>query len=116
MRKHSADGSSPRLKLEIDNDGEVAVVECSGWLTAEFTPTFKTNVRRLIPSSKKIVLDLGRLTRMDSSGIGAIVSLYVSAKTSRCDFELVNVNEYVRRLLGIAQLLPVFEIAGSYPV
>lgn len=115
MPKDSADGLGPRLKFQIDTDGDVTVVQCSGWLTAEFTPTFKTNVRRLIPSTKKIVLDLGRLTHVDSSGIGAIVCLYVSAKTSRCDFQLVNLNEYVRKLLGIAQLLPVLEPTGPYP-
>ncbi len=113
MPKDSAD--RPRLKLRIDTDGDVTVVQCSGWLTAEFTQTFKTNVRRVIPSTKKIVLDLGRLTHMDSSGIGAVVCVYVSAKTSGCDFQLVNLNKYVRELLGIAQLLHVFETAGPYP-
>lgn len=108
------DGAAPELKLKIDTEGDTAFIQCSGWLTAEFTPTFKTNVKRLIPSTKKIVLDLGHLTYMDSSGIGAVVSLYVTAKAARCDFKLVNLNKYVRELLGMAQLLSVFEPAGPY--
>jgi len=99
----------------METQEEVAYIRCSGWLTAEFTSTFKTNVKRLIPSSKKIVLDLGHLTYMDSSGIGAIVCLYVSAKAAQCDFQLVNLNKYVRDMLGLTKLLPVFEPAGPYP-
>jgi anti-sigma B factor antagonist len=116
MPTDPADGLAPRLKVKIDNEGGATIIQCSGWLTAEFTPTFKTNVKRLIPSSKKIILDLSRLTYMDSSGIGAVVGLYVSAKTAHCDFKLVNLNKYVRELLGLAQLLHVFEPAGPYPI
>ena len=51
---------------------------------------------------------------MDSSGLGTIVGLYVSARTSRCEFTLVNANPQIRELLGISNLLLLFESAGRH--
>ena len=49
----------------------------SGWLTAEFTAKFKSEVKALVPGAKRLVLDLAPLTYMDSSGIGAVVGIFL---------------------------------------
>ena len=64
-------------------------------------------VRELIPTSKRIVLDLTGLTQMDSLGLGTIVRLYVSAKAGGSCLVLVNVGPRIRQLLGITNLLSV---------
>jgi anti-anti-sigma factor len=51
---------------------------------------------------------------MDSSGLGAIIAVYVSAKNARCELQLINVSKKIRDLLGMTKLLSVFEIAGQY--
>jgi len=51
---------------------------------------------------------------MDSSGLGTIVGLYVSARTRRCAFELMNANRQIRELFGISNLLSLFEAAGRH--
>jgi anti-sigma B factor antagonist len=57
---------------------------------------------------KRIVLDLTDLTHMDSSGLGTVVRLYVSAKSAGCALELINRGPRIRQLLGVTNLLSVF--------
>ena len=72
------------LSFRVDVKDSATVVHCSGRLMAGATEAFRAEVKGLFPQTNRIVLDLTNLTRMDSMGLGAIVSLYVSAKTAGC--------------------------------
>lgn len=100
------------LKIEHQPDGAV-LVRCSGHLVAGVTDLLRTEVKRLMPDTRHIILDLAELEKMDSMGLGSIVSLYVSAKSAGCDLELIQLNKKVREMLGITGLLSVFEQCGS---
>jgi anti-anti-sigma factor len=93
---------------------DATVVECHGKLTVENTPLLKSEMKCMIAQKKRIVLDLKEVPFMDSSGLGTIVGLYVSARTGRCEFSLVNANQQIRELLGISNLLLLFESAGRH--
>jgi len=60
---------------------DAMVVECAGRLTMEHAPRLKTEVKPLIPHHKRIILDLREVAFMDSSGLGTLVGLYISART-----------------------------------
>jgi len=60
------------------------------------------------------VLDFQGVTFMDSSGLGARVTLYVSCRTRGCKLELINLSGALRTLLGMTNLLSLFEQAGRY--
>ncbi len=49
---------------------------------------------------------------MDSSGLGAIVGLYVSARTRGCKLEIVNASQQVIDLFSITNVLSLFEGVG----
>jgi anti-sigma B factor antagonist len=66
-----------------------------------------------MPDSKRIVLDLTDLTRVDSMGLGTLVRLYVSARSAGCSLELINLGKQVRQLLGTAGLMKVFADIGE---
>jgi anti-sigma B factor antagonist len=101
------------LTLDIERTGATAVVQCHGRLVAGTSDIFYNRVRDLIPGSKKIVLDLKDLTRMDSTGLGALVRLYVSAKSAGCTLELIHLGKQVRELLGVTHMLSVFAFIGE---
>lgn len=102
-----------RLSLSIHAENGEAIVRCSGRLVAGVTDTLSAEVKQLIPGSSRIVLDLSDLTQMDSMGLGTIVRLLVSARSSGCRLELINLSKRVRELLGITNLLSVFEVCGE---
>jgi anti-anti-sigma factor len=49
---------------------------------------------------------------MDSSGLGTVVGLYVSAKAARCNIAFVNLKKQIRELLKVSNLLSIFETCG----
>jgi anti-anti-sigma factor len=103
-----------RFKLRIQASPESTLVICSGKLTAEIAAEFKQEVRALIPETKRIVLDLNDIGFIDSSGLGAIIGVYVSAKKAACELQLINLSKKVRELLGMAKMLSVFESASQF--
>ena len=112
----TAPAASRRLKLRTQVSDAETVVHCSGRLTSEYCEEFRQHVRQLIPGAKSVVLDFTGLDYLDSSGIGAVVRLYVSAKSAECDLRLVNFNQRVRELLGLTGLLKIFSDCGKYMV
>jgi anti-sigma B factor antagonist len=109
----SENAAANLLTLEIDRTGEAVVVKCHGKLVAGLTDILYRNVKPLIPDSKRIVLDLTDLTRMDSMGLGALVRLYVSARSAGCDLQLMNLGKQVRQLLGTTNMLSAFTVIGE---
>jgi len=105
-----------RLGVQVQREGETTVVRCRGNLTAEVTESFREEIKALIPQSREIVLDLTEVRHMDSSGLGSVVRLYVSARSANCDLRLINFNKRVRQLLGLTNLLSVFETCGEFRI
>jgi anti-anti-sigma factor len=105
---------SPRFKLRIQPTPESTLVRCSGRLTSEISAEFKDELRALIPQTKRIVVDLSEVAFMDSSGLGAIIGVYVSTKKADCTLELINMTQKIRELLGMTNLLSVFESCSQY--
>jgi anti-sigma B factor antagonist len=108
--------STPTLTLDIDRTSNPIVVRCHGKLLYGTSDILYTQVKPLLPGSKRIVLDLTDLIRMDSMGLGALVRLYVSARSAGCSLELMNLGKQVRILLGTAQMLSAFTIVGEHGI
>jgi anti-sigma B factor antagonist len=104
------------LTLDIDRADGVTVVRCHGRLVAGVDDFLYTEVRQLFPDNKRIMLDLTDLTHMDSMGLGALVRLYVSARSAGCDLELVNLGKQVGQLLRTTNLMLVFTVIGEQGV
>src|ERR1051325_6971062 len=96
--------------------GDTAVCNCAGKLNSNNTPLFKSEIKDLLPHYRRVVLDFTHVVAMDSSGLGAVASLYVSAHSAQCEFQLVNFNQRVRELLGLTRLLSAFEACGQYTI
>jgi anti-anti-sigma factor len=93
---------------------DATVVCCTGRLTTETSQLLKTEVKVLLPNKRRVILDLTDLGYMDSSGLGALVGLYISAKGARCELQLVNLSPRIRELLSLTNVLSVFESSGRY--
>jgi anti-anti-sigma factor len=105
---------SPELTFDVDTKSDESIVRCSGRITRETIQSLQTTVKPLIPQSKTLVLDLTNVSYMDSSGLGAIVGLYISAKTAKHQLKLINLNERLKELLSLTRLGEVLT-AGRDP-
>ena len=106
--------AEPVLTLEVEQCPDaVALVRCHGKLLAGVTDVLLSGVRPVLADHKRVVLDLSDLQHTDSMGMGALVRLYVAAKSAGCSLELAHLSKQVRHLLGITHLLDVFVIVGE---
>ena len=101
------------MALSITNnriDG-VIVVHLSGAIFFDEESTFlRVQVKDLMDKSRQIVLDLGNVTRIDSSGLGTLVALYASARKVGGDIKLANLGNHIKEALRITRLVTVFDI------
>lgn len=100
---------TPDLELTTENNAGETVVHGTGKINAAGASVLQTTVRKLIPGNKRIVLDLTGVDYIDSSGLGALVSIYMAARNANCELELSNPKQRVRDLLKITKLASVFE-------
>jgi anti-anti-sigma factor len=104
------------LTLEIERDGDTAVVRCHGHLVWGVGDVLHGQVGPLLPQYRRVVLDLTDLTRMDSMGLGSLVRLYVSARAAGSTLELINLRQQIRMLLKTAHLLSAFSAAEDHGI
>jgi anti-sigma B factor antagonist len=100
------------LSIKTRQVGDVTVVSCSGQITlGEATSNFRNTLRELLKGGqKKIVLDLGDVTYLDSSGIGEMVGSFTSASSAGAGMKLARLPRKVYDLLQITKLITVFEV------
>jgi anti-sigma B factor antagonist len=92
------------LGLTTDRTPTEIIVHCTGKIKSETAPSLKTAVKPLFSESRNVVLDLTNVSYMDSSGLGAIIGLYVSAKAAKSRLKLINLNERLKELFSITRL------------
>jgi len=109
-----SDGIAASLfTIDVELSGNTVVVRCHGKLVAGVNDVLYSHISQLIPDVKRIVLDLTDLTHMDSMGLATVVRLYVSARSSGCDLELVNLRQRILQILRVTHLLSVFTVIGE---
>lgn len=101
-----------RVQRKETEDGWV--VECFGRLTSDNVPLLKEEMREACGTKGRIVLDLREVPMMDSSGLGAVVTLHVSARTRGCKLEVVNASKQIRDLFSMTNVLGLFEATGRH--
>jgi anti-sigma B factor antagonist len=94
---------------ELDN---VTIVDLSGRITlGEGSSTLRETVKDLLAKGRKnILLNLGDVTYIDSSGIGELVSSFTSVSNQGGRLKLLNLQKKVHDLLQITKLYTVFEV------
>jgi anti-anti-sigma factor len=97
-------------KLASDEHGnEVTTIKCHGRLVVENAEQLREVVKSLILEGGRIVIDVGDLTQLDSSGLGTLLGLKVSAiRQGFCVLELANLTPKIKELLRITNLASIF--------
>jgi len=94
---------------EVDG---VTVLDLSGRITlGEGSVQLRDSIRDLIgKGQQRILLDLGDVNYIDSSGLGELVSAYTSAKNQGATLKLLKLTKKVHDLLQLTKLYTVFDI------
>src|SRR5260370_19557939 len=92
--------------------GDVSVLDLSGEIRiGEGTSTLRDSIRNLTTNgSKKILLNLGGVRYIDSSGIGELIANYTTASRDGGQLKLLKLTDKVKDLLVITKLLTVVHV------
>ncbi len=100
------------MKSNTREVGGVAVVDLNGRITlGEGSVVLRDQVRDLLAKGqKKILLNMGEVSYIDSSGIGELVSAFTTVRNQGGELKLLNLTKKVHDLLQITKLYTVFDI------
>jgi len=100
------------MKIETRKVGDVTVLDCSGKITlGEGTMAVRNSVREILKNGgMKIILNLGDVNYIDSSGIGELVSSFTTVTNGGGQLKLLNLTKKIQELLSITKLLTVFQV------
>ena len=106
------------MKISTRQVDGITIVDCSGRITlGEGSITLRETVTQLLSKGqKKILLNLGDVNYIDSSGIGELVSAYTTVRKQGGDLKLLNLTKKVHDLLQITKLYTVFDVKDDEAV
>jgi anti-sigma B factor antagonist len=103
-----------RLTLDTREVGRVTIVRCKGRITAGAeTESLRAHVANLLRDRKAIVLHLGEVDFVDSSGLGTMVRSLTSARQLHGDVKLCNVPDVIHNVLKMTHLNKLFDTHES---
>lgn len=99
------------LELKERQAGDVTILDLSGSVRmGEGAIALRNAIRGLVEQGKKkILLNLGAVKNIDSSGIGELIANYTTISRDGGQLKLLNLTEKIQNLLVITKLLTVFD-------
>ena len=96
----------------------VTIVDLSGRITlGEGSVILRDTIKDLLgKGNKKILLNLGDVSYIDSSGIGELVSAFTSVRNQGGELKLLHLTKKVHDLLQITKLYTVFDVKDDEAV
>ena len=104
------------MQIEERTSGEVTVMKVTGDITLNQggDVLLKDKVQSLLQQGKKkLVLDLGNVSYVDSAGLGQLVQIHATTKSNGGSLRLVNVTKRLKDLLVVTKLVTIFDSYDS---
>jgi anti-sigma B factor antagonist len=100
------------VKTNVRETANAVIMKVSGRIALGASgPSLQDGIRELLDGGhKNIILDLGGVTFLDSSGLGQLVGGYATAVSQGSEIKLLNLNRKVYDLMQVTKLYTVFAI------
>lgn len=105
---------TPELQIETTTTATETTFHVTGKIVSATAIQFRDAVKSLIPEKKTIILDFSGVSYVDSSGLGTLVGIWVSAQREQCDLKLVHVSDRLKELLRLTKLDKLFS-TSTFP-
>jgi anti-anti-sigma factor len=103
-------------RLTLDETDQALILGLSGEIIMDVVPDLKAEIERLAVETSKpgLVADLGRVTFMDSSGVGLLLGARRTCQNQGKVFSLRNPSPPIKKLLDMLRLTDYFAAAPAY--
>lgn len=96
------------LTVTTEDREDLVVVNLGGELDIYTVPNFRQDIERYDPAERQMVVDLSEVTLLDSSGLGALVSLLNRARAGVGGLGIVCPHRHLRRVFEVTGLKRAF--------
>ncbi len=99
------------LEISERKKGDIVILDLKGKITiGEGDRKLRNWIESLLErGERKIILNMARVSYMDSSGTGEVVSLLMTVKKRDGELKLLNLSQKIKDIFQIAQLLSIFD-------
>ncbi|MBI5611592.1 MAG: STAS domain-containing protein [Gammaproteobacteria bacterium] len=101
------------MQCDVHYDGDYAVIGLEGDVDLASSPAARGAILRALAERRHVVVDLGGVHYLDSSGVASLVEGYQTAKERGLQFALAGVSAGAVKVLQLAHLDKVFRIYPS---
>ena len=100
-----------RLSLETRVTEDLIVICCKGRIAYGIeAAALSGEIAELVPNTRRIVIDLSGVEMIDAAGLGALISVALTAQASQYSVKLAAPGNVIRQLLELTKLTSVFEV------
>ena len=99
------------MKIKREESGEIVILRLEGKLMGgPDADVFQGLIKELVAADrKKVLVDLGKVSWVNSTGLGILISGYTTLKNNGGSLKLVNVNKRIDQILIVTKLHTVFD-------
>jgi len=101
------------MAYEIREEHGYQVVQLTGDVDLSRSPAARKTILQCLKERRDVLVDLSRVSYIDSSGVASLVEGFQTAKKQNLQFGLIGVSEAAMAVLRLARLDRVFEIHAS---
>lgn len=101
------------MELSIVEEGEIVVVTLKGDIDLEHSSHMRQNLLDILGNARAVIVDLSGVVMIDSSGVASLLEGFQEVRKKGKDFVLAAPGDPVMRVLKLARLDTVFQIADD---
>jgi anti-sigma B factor antagonist len=102
------------MEISRRDSGDIIILDVNGEIDLYNAPEIKDTINKLIEEKKyNVVINLDKVSYIDSSGIGALISSLSNLKKYQGGLKICNVSGSVRKVFELTKLTSFFEIYDS---
>ena len=101
------------MNIQSRKESGYAIVEFDGDVDLSCSPEVRKYLLRCLAEKQNLLVDLSKVSYIDSSGVACLVEGYQTAKNKKLKFGLIGVSEAAMSVLHLARLDKVFPIHAS---
>ena len=99
------------MEIDTREQGGIVILSINGEIDLYNAPELKEAIQKLVDEKKnKIIVNLDRVSYVDSSGIGALISSFSNLKKQEGSLRICNVSGSVRKVFELTKLTTFFDI------
>lgn len=101
------------MNINTEDNNKYTVIKFEGEVDLSCSPDARQSILTVLENDKSLLVDLAKVSYIDSSGVATLVEGYQTAKKQSLKFGLVGVSDAAMSVLKLARLDQVFPIFDS---